>query len=126
MRVNPRALIATITVLVVTPLFGLFVAPLLTLVPNGTAHAQEGPSIDIEFDPHHTVRDNEELNFTITFSGISSYSGLTYDVNVATFGEARCHLPVRATGTERRTWRLARFSGDTTTATGTIPATCPP
>ena len=55
MTANPRALIATIVVLVVTPIFGLFVAPLLTLAPSGTAYAQEGPSIEIEFDPEGTV-----------------------------------------------------------------------
>ena len=124
MRVNPRALIATITVLVVTPLFGLFVAPLLTLVPNGTAHAQEGPSIDIEFDPHHTVRDNEELNFTLTFSGLSSYSDLTYDVSVATFGEPDV-LACKGEGVENGL-PIGTISGGTATATGTIPAACPP
>ena len=124
MRVNLRALIATITVLVVTPLFGLFVAPLLTLVPIGTAHAQEGPSIEIEFDPHHTVRDNEELNFTITFSGISGLSGLSYDVNVATFGKPDVTV-CEGTGTGDDL-AIGTFSGDTTTATGTIPPTCPP
>ena len=124
MRVNLRALIATITVLVVTPLFGLFVAPLLTHVPIGTAHAQEGPSIEIEFDPHHTVRDNEELNFTITFSGISGLSGLRYDVNVATFGKPDVTV-CEGTGTGDDL-AIGTFSGDTTTATGTIPATCPP
>ena len=124
MRVNLRALIATITVLVVTPLFGLFVAPLLTLVPIGTVHAQVGPSIEIEFDPHHTVRDNEELNFTITFSGISGLSGLRYDVNVATFGKPDVTV-CEGTGTGDDL-AIGTFSGDTTTATGTIPATCPP
>ena len=60
---------------------------MLSLVPTDTAYAQEGPSIDIEFSPHYMVRDNEELNFTLTFSGLTGHSDLTYEVNVATFGE---------------------------------------
>ena len=63
---------------------------MLSLVPTDTAYAQEGPSIEIEFSPHYMVRDNEELDFTLTFSGMTGETGLTYDVNVATLWRTGC------------------------------------
>ena len=126
MTANPRALIATITVLVVTPLFGLFVAPLLTLVPGGTAHAQEGPSIEIAFSPEGTVVSGTTINFTLTFSDLAGYdtnSGLKYGVNVVGSGDpdvTKCEsgnafIDAVSIGT---------ISSGTATATGTIPYTC--
>ena len=88
-QVNPRVIAATIAVAIATPLFSLLAAPLLTLAPSGTAHAQEGPSIEIEFDPAGTVVLGTEIAFTLTFSGLSGYtseSGLKYGVNVVGSG----------------------------------------
>ena len=131
MRVNPRALIATITVLVVTPIFGLFVAPLLTLAPSGTAYAQEGPSIEIEFDPEGTVVLGTEIAFTLTFSDLTGYtsdSGLKYGVNVVGSGNPDVQVCEEDDynlndGSTKKT-ALGSFSGDTAEVTGTIPDTC--
>ena len=110
----------------VTPLFGLFVAPLLTLVPGGTAHAQEGPSIEIAFSPEGTVVSGTTINFTLTFSDLAGYdtnSGLKYGVNVVGSGDpdvTKCEsgnafIDAVSIGT---------ISSGTATATGTIPYTC--
>ena len=131
MRANPRALIATIVVLVVTPIFGLFVAPLLTLAPSGTAYAQEGPSIEIEFDPAGTVVLGTEIAFTLTFSGLSGYtseSGLKYGVNVVGSGNPDVQVCEADDynlndGSTKKT-ALGSFSGDTAEVTGTVPDTC--
>ena len=86
MPVNPRAFFATIAVLVVTPLFGLFVAPLISLVPGGTAHAQtqSKPSIEIAFDPEGAVATGTAVTVTITFSGLNyiDSGGLIYKAEV--------------------------------------------
>ena len=124
MHMNLRVIAATIAVAAATFLFSLVAPPLLSLVPSDTAHAQEGPSIEIEFNPGFVVRDNEELNFTLTFSGISGMTGLTYDATVARIGEPNAEECEGAgTGNDMA---LGSISGDTATATGTIPATCPP
>ena len=132
MTVNLRPLLATVTVLVATSLFALFVAPLLSLVPTDTAHAQEHPqqrigssTIDIAFDPSHTIRKGEELNFTLTFGGLpSGATDLTYDVDV--ISSSKPDIPL-CEGTGAGTdLELGSYTGATATATGTIPATCPP
>ena len=125
LQVNPRIIVATVAVAVATFLFSLVAPPLLSLVPADTAYAQEGPSIAIEFDPHYMVRDNEELNFTLTFSGLTGLSGLTYDVNVVTFGEPDVPECEEGAGVGDP-MDVGTFTGDTATATGTIPAACPP
>ncbi len=129
MTVNLRAIVATVTVLVATSIFSLFAAPLLSLIPTDTAYAQgqdEGPSIDIDFDPGHTIRQGEELNFTLTFSGLDNYIGSTtlkYDAKVTYAGEPDipdCEGAGAGSGLS-----LGAISAATTTATGTIPTTCP-
>ena len=127
MHMNLRVIAATIAVAVATFLFSLVAPPLLSLVPTDTVHAQgqeDGPSIEIEFDQGYVVRDNEDLNFTLTFSGISGMTGLTYDVSVAHFGEPNVQ-ECEGAGTGAG-MALGSFPGDTATATGTIPSTCPP
>ena len=126
MHVNLRVIIATIAVAVATSSLSLLAPPLLSLVPTDTAYAQEGPSIEIEFSPHYMVRDNEELNFTITFSGISGLTSLTYDVSVATFGKPNVSVCEDTGVGIGNNMALGAFTGDTATATGTIPAKCPP
>ncbi|MCE2457597.1 MAG: hypothetical protein J4G14_07255 [Dehalococcoidia bacterium] len=127
MHVNPRVVIATTAVAVATFLFSLVAPPLLSLIPTDTAHAQQqtGPKIDIEFDPGHTVRDDEALNFTLNFTGLpSGETNLTYDVDVVTFGETE--LPLCEGAQDVVNSALGSYSGTTATATGTIPVTCPP
>ena len=126
MHVNPRVIIATIAVAVATFLFSLVAPPLLSLIPTDTAHAQQqtGPKIDIDFNPGHTVREGEEINFTLTFSGLDGSTDLTYDVEVVTSGDSDIPL---CEGTGAGTdLALGSYSGATTTATGTVPATCTP
>ncbi len=132
MTVNLRPLLATVTVLVATSLFALFVAPLLSLVPTDTAHAQEqqqqrigSSTIDIAFDPGHTIRKGEELNFTLTFGDLpNGATDLTYDVDV--IASNKPDIPL-CEGTGAGTdLELGSYTGTTSTATGTIPATCPP
>ena len=132
MTVNLRPLLATVTVLVATSLFALFVAPLLSLVPTDTAHAQEqqqqrigSSTIDIAFDPGHTIRKGEELNFTLTFGGLpSGATDLTYDVDV--IASNRPDIPLCEGTGAGPDLKLGSYTGTTSTATGTIPATCPP
>ena len=125
MHVSVRATATAVAVAVFTFLFGLVAAPLLSLAPTGAAYAQEGPKIEIEFDPHYLIRDNEALDFTLTFSGISGQTGLTYDVNVATLGEPEVSVCEDADAGVKDGIELGVFTGDTATATGTIPAACP-
>ena len=127
MPVNPRLLIATISVLVFTLLFALFVAPLLTLVPTGTAHAQEQTrgKISIDFNPSFKVFQGDELNFTLTFSGLDEYidqQGLTYDVSVIrTSRTSVTECEGNGTGDGIS---MGTISSATTTRTGTISGTC--
>ena len=128
MTANPRALIATIVVLVVTPIFGLFVAPLLTLAPSGTAYAQEGPSIEIEFDPEGTVVATTSIDFTLTFSDLTGYdtnSGLKYRVNVVGSGNPSV-TDCESGNAFSDTVGIGTISSGTATAAGTIPDTCLP
>ena len=126
MTANPRALIATIVVLVVTPIFGLFVAPLLTLAPSGTAYAQEGPSIEIAFSPEGTVVSGKAIDFTLTFSDLTGYtdsSGLKYRANVV--GSGNPDVDECESGSAfSDTVSIGTISSGTATAAGTIPDTC--
>ena len=122
-QVNPRVIAATIAVAIATPLFSLLAAPLLTLVPNGTAHAQEGPSIEIEFDPAGTVPEGTDIDFRLNFSGLSG-SNLKYGLNVVGIGNpngARCESGVAFDDKVS----VGTVSSGNATTTGTIPGTCP-
>ena len=129
MPVNPRVIVATIAVLVVTPLFAVFVAPLLTLVPNGTAYAQEedGPSIEITFNPEGTVIVGTEIEFTLTFSNLTDYntdSRLKYGVNVV--GNRNPDVTkCESGGAFAEKLSIGTISGGTATTTGTIASACP-
>ena len=125
-QVNPRIIVATVAVAVAASIFSLVAAPLLSLLPVDTAHAQDGPSIDIEFGPSHKIRMGEELNFTLNFSGLSSHinkQGLTYDVNVVSHSRPDFEV-CEGTGTGTG-MSMGTISGATMTKTGTIPNTCP-
>ena len=128
MPVKPRALIATIAVAVAISLFSLVAAPLLSLVPDNTAYAQEeeGPSIEIAFDPEGTVTEGSQIGFTLTFSGLSGYdsdSGLQYGVNVV--GHQNTDVIKCESGSAFSSMvSIGTISGGTATTTGTIPNTC--
>ena len=127
MTANPRALIATIVVLVVTPIFGLFVAPLLTLAPSGTAHAQEGPSIEIEFDPEGTVVAWVQLDRLYADVQRSDWlhSEFRAEVRVNVVGSGNPSVTECESGNAfSDTVGIGTISSGTATATGTIPDTC--
>ena len=127
MHVNPRVIVATIAVAVATFLFSLVAAPLLSLVPAGTAYAQEdGPSIEITFNPEGTVTDGTEIGFTLTFSGLSGYDGTTglqYRVNVVGSGNPDVTECESGSAFSQKV-SIGTISDGTATATGTIPNTC--
>ena len=127
MPVNPRAFFATIAVLVVTPLFGLFVAPLISLVPGGTAHAQtqSKPAIEIAFDPEGAVATGTAVTVTITFSGLNyiDSEGLIYKAEVVGADLPKEHT-CNGTGLAADI-SLNAGSDDLVTRIGTISSTCP-
>jgi len=80
--------------------------------------------IDINFDPGHTIREGEELDFTLNFSGLpSGATDLTYDVEVVSIGLTDIPL-CEGTGAGDDL-ALDSYAGTTTAKTGTIPNTCP-
>ena len=127
MPVNPRAIIATIAVLVATPLFGLFVVPLLSLAPHSTAYAQdqEKPSITIEYDLTGPVPKGEELDFTLTFNGLNyiGHQDLTYSVGVV--GKMDPDVEACEGTGFGNDMELSTGNQDSVTRTGTISSGCP-
>ena len=127
MHVNLRVIVATIAVAVATFLFSLLAAPLLSLVPENTAYAQEeGPSIEIAFSPEGTVTEGSQIGFTLTFSGLSGYdsdSGLQYGVNVV--GNRNPDVTkCESGGAFAEKLSIGTISGGTATTTGMIPDIC--
>ena len=128
MHVNPRVIVATIAVAVATFLFSLVVAPLLSLVPADAAYAQEGPSVEITFDPEGTVVSGTEIGFTVTFSGLTATSGLQWRVNVVGGGDpdrTACEGDGAFKDDDDDMESLGTITDGTATATGTIADTCP-
>ena len=125
MPVNPRVIAATIAVAVATSLFGLFVAPLLSIPTHSTAYAQTGPSIAIEFSPSGSVPKGHPITVTMTFSGLSSISNgsLTYSAGVVGKGDPDV-TDCKGSGFGDDI-TLSGVSEGTATTTGTIPDTCP-
>ena len=125
MHVNPRVIVATIAVAVATFLFSLLAAPLLSLVPVGTAYAQEGPSIEITFDPEGTVVSGTEIGFTVTFSGLTATSVLQWRANVVGGGDPDRTACEGDGAFNDNMESIGTISGGTATTTGTIASTCP-
>ena len=124
MPVKPRALIATIAVAVAISLFSLVAAPLLSLVPADAAYAQEGPSVEITFDPEGTVVSGTEIGFTVTFSGLTATSGLQWRANVVGGGDpdrTACEGSVAFDDMAS----IGTITDGTASTTGTIKDTCP-
>ena len=123
MHVSVRATATAVAVAVFTFLFGLVAAPLLSLAPTGAAYAQEGPKIEIELDPVGMVVEGTEIDFTLTFTNVTS-TGTTYMVNVVRGGDHDATECESGAAFSQMTDIAA--VGGTATATGTISATCPP
>ena len=124
MHVNPRVIVATIAVAVATFLFSLVVAPLLSLVPVGTAYAQEGPSIEIAFSPEGTVVASTTIGFTLTFRGLTATSGLQWRGNVVGGSDpdrTACEGSVAFDDMAS----IGTITDGTASTTGTIKDTCP-